>query len=481
MANDFLTNMHQAKISIKYGKLRSGFGKNIFTEQSGGDSTDMKTILGGGGLRLCIALGLAVRLILIPFTSSPFDVGAGWTAVIEEIYAGNSLYDAGLYKYTPIWGYILSIIAYSANCLDMGSFGEMFTTIYPTNELTFGYGFISNPGFNVLLKIPALIFDVLTAFALYRLVLDITGDRRKSEISFALWFLCPVVIMSSAILCMFDSIMVFFMVESIIFLGRKNMLLAGMLITLSALTKAFSALLLPLMVVYVLSGRENPVGVRMRNLGMAVLGGLMIFLAVYAMPILSGEFSDSLWFLTSRSDTYASSGFSTSAVVFSNIFFYMPAIIVIAVLACAVMYLSKGDREKTFLITSTVMMSMIFCFPFVAYTPTYGVTLLLPIIIMYILNGRVALIPWALTMLFVLHGMTIYWETMFYPLAAFTDLLDISDIAEKFGNPAVHHSIVLTMSSAGFVIMMIVLVYHVLPLVKRYITRREGSDVDRYP
>ena len=184
----------------------------------------------GKMVALTLLIGLAVRFVLIPFTSSPFDVGAGWTAVIQEIYAGNSLYDAELYKYTPIWGYILSVIAYVANLIGMESFGEMFTTIYPSTELTFGYGFITNPEFNILLKIPGLVFDALAAFAFYRLVMDITGDQRKSEAAFALWFLCPVVIMSSAILCMFDSIMIYFMVESLIFFRRKNMLLAGVFI-----------------------------------------------------------------------------------------------------------------------------------------------------------------------------------------------------------------------------------------------------------
>ena len=93
---------------------------------------------------LVLLLGLAVRFILAPFTTSPFDVSAGWTAVIQEIYAGNSLYDAELYKYTPVWGYILSIIAYVANIIGMTSFGEMFTSIYPGMELTFGYGFLTN-------------------------------------------------------------------------------------------------------------------------------------------------------------------------------------------------------------------------------------------------------------------------------------------------------------------------------------------------
>lgn len=430
----------------------------------------------GKTVALTLLIGLAVRFVLIPFTSSPFDVGAGWTAVIQEMYAGNSLYDAELYKYTPIWGYILSVIAYVANLIGMESFGEMFTTIYPSTELTFGYGFITNPEFNVLLKIPALIFDVLTAFAFYRLVLDITGDQRKSEVSFALWFLCPVVIMSSAILCMFDSIMIYFMIESLIFFRRKNMLLAGVFIMLSILTKAFSALLLPLMIVYVLSDRNLCIEARVKNLGMAVFGGLLVFLAVYIMPLLSGEFSDSLWFLTSRSDSYATGGFSISSISFNNIFFFMPVIVLVVLLVCVAMWMSKGDRDRMFLVLTVIITSVMFCFPFVSYTPTYGVVLVLPIILLYVLNGRVAFIPWALTTVFVLHGIAHYWETFFYPLAAFTDIVDVADIVEKMGNSAAYDTILLFMSSAGFVIMMIMLVYYVIPFVNGYRNRRAGAN-----
>ena len=425
---------------------------------------------------LVLLLGLAVRFILAPFTTSPFDVSAGWTAVIQEIYAGNSLYDAELYKYTPVWGYILSIIAYVANIIGMTSFGEMFTSIYPGMELTFGYGFLTNLKFNVLLKIPAIIFDVLAAFAFYRLVMDITGDRRKSEIAFVMWFLCPLVIASSSILCMFDSIMIYFMIESLIFFRRRNMLLTGVFIMLSVLTKVFSCLLIPLMIAYVVSERDLDVRARSKNLAMACVGGLVAFLAVYIMPIVSGEFVDSLWFLTSRSDTYAAGGFSVSSISFNNIFFFVPIIVVIMILSCVSMYLSRGNRDKTFLILTVVVSTVMFCFPFVSYTPQYGMVLMLPVVLLYALKGRIAFIPWSLMTIFLIHGITYYWEALLYPIAAFTDWMDVTDIVTNMGNGVVYYAFQLLMSSAGFVIMVIMLVYYVIPFIKEYRGREVIAD-----
>lgn len=423
--------------------------------------------------------GIVVRLLLIPITSSPFDVAAGWVAVIDEIYAGNSLYDADLYKYTPIWGYILSFMSYILNSLGMESFGEMFTSIYQGRELTFGYGYITNLEFNFLIKMPAFIFDILAAFSFHKLVMDLTGDRRKSEIAFALWFLCPVVIMSSAILCMFDSIMIFFMIESIVYFRRKNYMFAGVLLALSILTKAFSAVLLPIMVMYILFEHGTEISRRLRKLASAMVGFLAVVFVTYIGPLMSGEFEDSLWFLTSRSSSYSSGGgFSITAIDFSNIFFYMPAIIAIALLACVIMAYAKEDRDRTFLILAVVMTTLMFCFPFVSYTPTYGIVLTVPIVLLYVLKGRVALIPWVLTIMFVLHGIAHYWETFFYPLAAFTDLVDIGAIVEDMGNGTVYHLILLFMSSAGFVIMMLVLYYYVLPRVKGFIEARRVAHGD---
>lgn len=425
---------------------------------------------------LTLLIGLVVRFILAPFTTSPFDVSAGWIAVIQGIYAGNSLYDTELYKYTPIWGYLLSIIAYVANTLCMTSFGEMFVNIYPGVELTFGYGFITNFGINVLLKTPSIIFDVLAAFAFYRLVMDITGDRRKSEIAFMLWFLCPLVIASSSVLCMFDSIMIYFMVETLVLFRRKNMLLTGMFIMLSVLTKVFSSLLIPLLIAYLLSERNLSIKTRMKNITHLVIGGTLVFLAVYLMPMMSGEFVDSLWFFTSRSSTYTTDGFNLVSPSFNNIFFFVPVIIVILALSYLTMYLFKNDRDRTFLILVSVVSTVMFCFPFVTYAPQYGMVLMLPIILLYVLDGRIAFVPWFLTSIFLIHGITFYWETLLFPIAAFTNLLEISEIVISMGNSTVYYIFQLLMSSAGLVVMVILLTYHILPYIRNYRERSSIAD-----
>lgn len=443
-------------------------------------ATGPSRFIGSRTVMAVLVAGLAVRLVLIPFTSSPFDVSAGWVAVIEEIYAGDSLYDADLYKYTPVWGYILAVAAGAADLLGMSSFGSPFTDIYLERELTFGYCYITDPGFNILIKTPALVFDVLTAFSAYRLVRDISGDDRKAEIGFAMWFLCPVVILSSAVLCMFDSIMIFFMIESIVAFRHRRYGLAGALLAVSILTKAFPAVILPLMAVYVLSERGTPPPKRARNLAAAVLGFAAVLLLMYWPLIANGELADSLWFLSSRGDSYSDIGFDRNNLSFNNIFFWMPAIAAVLLGSCALMALRREERERTFLALVIVSLSVVFCFPYVSYTPTYGIVMVPAVLILYALEGRVAWLPWALTSFFVLHGIAHYWCTALYPLAAWWDGMDIASLHEYMGDGDLYDGILYCMSSAGLSLMAIAVLWFAVPLVLRYIGgRRDGSQEAR--
>lgn len=423
------------------------------------DQLNSRTVL------IALAVGLIVRLVLIPFTSSPFDVSAGWVAVIEEIYAGDTLYDGELYKYPPVWGYILATVSAVADMLGMSSFGDPFTNIYLDRELTFGYCFITNPEFNILVKAPALIFDVLAAFAAYDLVLDVSKDRRKAEIGFVMWFLCPIVIMSSAVLCMFDSIMIFFMIETILLFRRRAYALAGITLALSILTKAFSALLLPLMVAYILSDRDSAPATRIKNLSLALAGFLAVTLVMYLPLLLNGEFADSLWFLSSRSGSYSDSGFNPAVLSFNNIFFYLPLIIAVLLGSCVYMALCKHRRDERFLTLSIVSLCIMFSFPFVSYTPTYGIVMLPAFLIYYAMKGNAAWIPWLLLLFFVFHGAAHYWSTAFYPLAAWSDSIDISAWPEHIGNTTVYNFILYCMSSAGFIMLLLVACDYILPRI----------------
>ena len=400
-----------------------------------------------------LIVGILVRIVLMPFTSSPFDVAAGWVAVIDGFYSGDSVYSSGWLFYPPIWGYILSLIGVFADLIGMGSFGEVFTDIYDEKVLTIGHAMLTNPMFNVLVKIPAVIFDVLGGWTAYEIVKRLTRDQKKATIGFALWFLAPITIMSSAMLCMFDSIMMFLMMLSLLTFMDKRYFSSGCLMSLAILTKVFAILVVPVMIAYIISKRDINIRERTKNLLMLAIGAALMFVIVYLPALLSGEFMDSLWFFTGREDAYG----GLTAPSFNNIFFYAPFYIVAYIAMFIYMALRKEDQENTFLWLYIISSALIFSMPMIASTPTYGITFLPSILILYALKGKIAMIPWALLIIFPIHGLFHYWETIFYPLAAFTGLWDISNVTEKIPFSLPYSISTWTMFLPGFVMILIVL------------------------
>jgi Predicted integral membrane protein len=386
-----------------------------------------------------LIVGLVIRFVFMPITSSPFDIGAGWVAIIEGTYSGDTIYESGWYFYPPVWGYILSIISGVADLIGMGSFGSVFTSIYDGQVLTIGHGLLTNLEFNFLVKIPALIFDVLAGLAAYEIVKRLTGDQKKAVIGFALWFLAPVVVMSSSILGMFDSIMMFLMMFSLLTFMDKKYFLTGTLVSIAFFTKIFAIFLIPVMVAYIISERDLSVKERYMNLLRASLGFALVGALIYLPAILTGEFTESLTFFTMRGDMYADSGGFQFSPTFNNVFFYFPFLIVVYLAIFGYMFTRKREREKTFLWMVILSIIPMFALPFVAYTPTYGITLLPAVLLLFSFKGKIAYIPWLLLFLFPLHGILHYWETLFYPLAAFTDLLDINNIVERFPNGFIYN------------------------------------------
>ena len=54
-----------------------------------------------------LVVGVAIHLIVM-MTSMVYDLDY-WAVVIRNIEAGNGLYEAEGYYYTPVWGYLLGL------------------------------------------------------------------------------------------------------------------------------------------------------------------------------------------------------------------------------------------------------------------------------------------------------------------------------------------------------------------------------------
>ena len=413
-------------------------------------------------------VGLVIRLILMPITSSPFDIGEGWAAIIDGFYSGDDLYSSGWYIYTPIWGYILALVGELCQLLGLTSFGDVFL-VYGDKFNCIGYNYVTNLEFNFLVKIPGLIFDILSSWAAYRLAYTITKDEKRSSIVFLAVFLCPMIIQSSSMLGMFDSIMLFFMLSSIHSFIEKRYVTASILLAFGAFTKMFAIILAPIMLIYVLFDKNNDLGIRLKQATICVAVFFIVALVLYIPVIMTDSLKESLMFIYMRSSYVVPSDFYAHPD-FKNIKVYLPAIIVMEIVMYAVTATSYGHKQETILWVLMLCMVPFFMFPFVCFTPTYGVVLIPAFVLLYSMKGNIAWIPWLVLIVFPIHGIAHYWCQFFYPLGAFTDLVSLESLPQYMGNGAIYTLIQQIMFLSGFVYV----------LVLFYYLRKKKAEIDHY-
>lgn len=251
-----------------------------------------------------IMTGLMIRLILMPLLTYAYDISF-WATTIQNIMSGDGLYDMPGYYYSPVWGYILGAVGFIGNVLlGITSMGGFFEELLPGIELFencyTSTAIVTTIEFNILIKVPLILSDVLVAWMLYSLVKEKTGDERKAATGAALWFLCPIVIYMSSIHATFDTFSVLFTLLSVMLLRKEHYLLAGMSIATATFTKLFPAYLIVVLVAYTLArhrGDRNAIG---KNIMKMAAGALIITLLIYAPMLLDGTFAESFFFITAR-------------------------------------------------------------------------------------------------------------------------------------------------------------------------------------
>lgn len=249
--------------------------------------------LKSGLLRIAL-LGLAVRLLLMPYTGEA-DLTTFGQASQSMLYGGGPY--SFLLVYPPAWEYYLGGVGWTA--------GSMGTTqlLATTPQLLvyhgmYGYAqpaYLVVPLYASLEKLPLIAADLLTGALLAMVVHRQTGNAQRSLSAFALWFLNPLVIVDSSIHGAFDILPVLLMLCSLFLLDSRRYALAGIALGLGSSLKVFPILLLPFMVLLI----YRQVGSNLRRLPR----DLLIFLgctaatgAVFFLP--SGVLSDYLLYGT---------------------------------------------------------------------------------------------------------------------------------------------------------------------------------------
>ncbi len=298
-----------------------------------------------------LIFGLALRFALAPTLTYPFDV-EHWAVIIQNIETGNALYELSGYFYTPVWGYVMGLETAFINLIGgLGLMGDRFTDLYAIEALEFRFftATTTTPVFNLVMKIPLIIADLVMGYLLWDFTMEKCGDRKKADLAFTLWFLCPVVIYMSGVQVQFDVLSAIFTMLTIMLVRKDKYVLAGIMFAIAALLKFFPAFMILVLVIYVIrKNREN--GKALQRVLLSVAGAVAAVVAIYAPSVLDGSFLDSLTFVTSRSSEamWYETLYTTSMILVTLVTFIITA---------RGMWKTEKDLDDQFILNATVILA----------------------------------------------------------------------------------------------------------------------------
>ncbi len=300
---------------------------------------------------LILVIGLAIRLCLAPLFTYPFDI-EHWAVILQNTESGNGLFGLTGYFYTPVWGYILGFEDLILNLLPGMTYGERFTNLLEIEGMNFPYqtATTTTPAFNVAMKLPLILVDVLVGYMVYRLVMSECGDERKAAIAFGIWFLCPIVIYMSSVQAQFDCISAMLTLLCVLLVRRNLFFLAGVLFTLAALIKFFPAFCIFLLCVYAF---RSPAGNRsFRGLLLAAAGAVVAAAVVFLPQLLDGTLMNAFSFIFGRTSEY---DWLMTVRIYPFIVF---ALLMMPVLALVAWRMDDGRLRGDFLVLVLLMLNI---------------------------------------------------------------------------------------------------------------------------
>lgn len=207
-----------------------------------------KTVNLFSSVNTLLILGLIVRLLPAAFTAHPLDIES-WKTVGAAIYSGQNPYALPAFGlvYPPLWGFICGM-AYA---------------IYASTQ--------SALVFNFVIKLPIILADLALATNIRKFVSARTGNEKAAKEGMVLYLFNPVAIILSGIWGMFDSIPVFLVLLSAIFLFNRQYVKSSVVLGIAIAFKGFyPAMLLPFFV-YVVSKAEGEIREAFKYLVISVL------------------------------------------------------------------------------------------------------------------------------------------------------------------------------------------------------------------
>lgn len=379
-----------------------------------------------------IAIGIVVRLLLSPFAliyDSEF-----WALVIRNIEMGQGLYGVEGYYYTPVWGYFLSLTSVFQDLfLNLGEVAvkvaefipiEAFGSHYNTNTAT-----VPTVAFLLSVKVPLFIVDLVTALLVWHLVKDVTGDDRKAVAAFALAFLCPTVLMSTAVIAMPDTISAMFTMLTVVLLRKDHPFIAGMTFSIAVLTKFFPVFLIFVLVAYLISKNKGDVRKSGTSIFMAMSGAVLMAGTIFAPQILGGNLDQCFQFLTDRTGLSGTGTILESVAGILRILTYALVLISSAV-SGYIVYTYKGRGEDLFNVTMKALL-VVTVFSLLYPPNTQYIVLLIPFLAYWIVTNEHRLMTsWWLLAFGAVIISTVSNAAMLMPIAVSWGWFDVNSLLD---------------------------------------------------
>lgn len=186
-------------------------------------------------LILLLALGAITRLLLALLPGFQIDMGDwfAWSVRLSHLNF-TGFYSKDVFTdYTPGYLYILSLLGFLKEALK-----------------------IQDSLFYILLKIPAIISDLIISLLIYKLF--IKSSKRQALLSLILVLFNPISIFNSSIWGQIDSILTLLLLITVIALKKDNLITSSIFYGLAVLTKPQALALAPLFIVFLIKNFKLP-------------------------------------------------------------------------------------------------------------------------------------------------------------------------------------------------------------------------------
>jgi len=310
-----------------------------------------------------------MRLLIMPFTSHPFDVYS-WYSIMNALMIEGIDMNFILSSLRPLWIFTLVIISYIYN----GLLFFINVGITPINQLPNLYNpyydvpFITDILFNFIVKFPMLLSDIGSTAVLYYLVKEYAGQS-KAELIPSLYFLNPVLIWISAVWGQYESIIVFFTLLSIYYILKKKILLSSICLLTASLYKYYALIVIIPIFLYL---KKNDFYNLFKYMAIFIVS--IIFLVIIGKNQLINSFMSShfIVYLFSENTFHGLFGYGLTywslSLIFNNIpyiLFTIPLILMFSFLIISLYSLVKSEMKfgllkislSTFLLMSSIFLS----------------------------------------------------------------------------------------------------------------------------